>query len=63
MGSASYEYISNYIIIKKISLDTTKNNILINLSLYIDKNGKKIKAHVGKKLTLDKLKEESTKKN
>ena len=45
---------------KKISLDTTKNNILINLSLYIDKNGKKIKAHVGKKLTLDKLKEEST---
>ena len=62
MGSASYEYISNYIIIKKISLDTTKKNILINLSLYIDKNGKKIKAHVGKKLTLDKLKEESTKK-
>ena len=38
MGSASYEYISNYIFIKKISLDTTKNNILINLSLYIDKN-------------------------
>ena len=62
MGSASYDYISNYIIIKKISLDTTKNNLLINLSLYIDKNGKKIKAHVGKKLTLDKLKEASTKK-
>ena len=62
MGAASYDYISNYIIIKKISLDTTKKNILINLILHIDKNGKKIKAHSGKKLIKDKLKEECTKK-
>ena len=62
MGSASYDYISNYIIIKKISLDTTKKNILINLILHIDKNGKKIKAHSGKKLIKDNLKEECTKK-
>ncbi len=61
MGAASYDYISNYIIIKKISVDTTKKNILINLNLHIDKNGKKIKAHSGKKLTKDKLKEECTK--
>lgn len=62
MSSASYNYISNYIIIKKICLDTVKNKLLIKLNIHIDKNGKKRKPHFGKKLTKDKLKEECTKK-
>ena len=62
MSSASYNYISNYIIIKKICLDNVKNKLLIKLNIYIDKNGKKTKPHFGKKLTKDKLKDECTKK-
>ena len=62
MSSGSYDYISNYIIIKKIYLSAIKNKLLIKLDIYIDKNGKKTKVHVGKKLKNDKLKEECTKK-
>ena len=58
MSSASYDYISNYIVIKKIIFLNIDKKLCINIIMKIDKKGKKCKAHVGKKLTINELKNE-----
>ena len=60
MGAGSYDYISNYIFIKKIILNTNDKKLSINITINIDKKGKKYRAHSGKKLKINELKNKCT---
>jgi hypothetical protein len=63
MGSGSYNYISNYIFIKKINLKIINNKLEIYIDLKIDKNGKKIIDKSSKKLKENKINQLCTKNN
>lgn len=56
MGSSMYDYISNYLYIKKISIKRD-NTIKFDIKFKINKKGKTIRAHSGNKLNENKLKE------
>ena len=60
MGAGSYDYISNYIFIKKIILNTNDKKLSINITININKKGKKYRAHSGKKLKINELKNKCT---
>jgi hypothetical protein len=60
MSSASYDYISNYIFIKKIIFLNIDKKLCINIIMKIDKKGKKCKSHTGKKLKINELRKECT---
>ena len=63
MASGSYNYISNYIFIKKINLKIINNKLEIYITLKIDRNGKKIIDNSSKKLQKNELNQLCTKNN